>query len=104
MNPVIAIVGLRYGQPQHVEDKCKRLADLKFVGGEGDKAIMPKCDHIVLMTRFLRHGWTVAAYHQFPRSRVHTHPGGISSLAVRIKQISEAFHENKTEPLMKSWK
>src|SRR5450755_1435675 len=95
MNPVIAIVGLRYGQPQHVEDKCKRLADLKFVGGDGDKANMPKCDYIILMTRFRRHMWTWAAYDQFPRSRVHTHPGGMSSLVGRIEQISKAFNEKQ---------
>ena len=92
MKPIIAVVGLRHGPPQHVEDKCNRLADLKFLRATATRTHMPKCDHIILMTKFSAAHLDLERLRSVPRDRVHTHPGGTSSLIERIEQISVAFH------------
>ena len=84
----ISIVGLRCGQEHHVAKKCQGLADLCFVDADRADAFFPDADAVILMTRFIRHKWTEAAYQVLPRERVHLHAGGISKLVRRIKRIA----------------
>ncbi len=84
----IAIVGLRFGQKHLVAKECKGLADFSFVDADRAETSLPEADVVILMTRFIRHFCTQAAYQVFPRERVHLHDGGISKLVRRIKRIA----------------
>jgi hypothetical protein len=87
----IAVVGLRYGQRHHVERACEGIADLTFVDADRAEATFPDCEAVILLTSFLRHRWTEAAYRVFPRERVHLHPGGIKKLVRRIRRVAAGF-------------
>jgi len=84
----ITIVGLRYGQTRHVAKACEGVADLKFVDADRAETSFPESDAVILMTKFIHHIWTQAAYQVFPRERVHLHHGGIKKLVRRIKRIA----------------
>jgi hypothetical protein len=86
--PVFAVVGLRYGQEAQVSRRCRDLADLKFVRGDRSETAFPAVDAVLLLTRFIEHRWTEAAYRAFPRERVHLHAGGMSSLIVKIRTLA----------------
>ncbi len=87
--PVFAIIGLRYGQEAHVARRCGHLADLKFVQGDKSETALPASDAVFLMTKFIQHRWTTAAYQTFARERVHLHNGGISGLAAKIEVLAK---------------
>lgn len=84
----IAIVGLRFGQTHHVAKECEGVADLRFVAANTAEISFPDADAVILMTRFIQHRWTQVAFRDFPRDRVHLHPGGISKLVRLIKRIA----------------
>lgn len=84
----ITIVGLRFGQQHHVAKECQGLADLKFIDANTAEISFPSSDAVILMTRFIQHRWAQVAFRDFPRERVHLHPGGISKLVRRIKRIA----------------
>ena len=88
--PVVAIVGLRFGQEAHVERRCGHLADLKFVQATTAEISFPSSDAVVLLTKFIKHRWTVAAYRAFGRKRVHLHNGGMSGLIAKLEVLAEA--------------
>lgn len=89
----IAIVGLRYGQEHHVAKACRGLAELTFIAANTAEILFPDADAVILMTKFLQHRWTEVAYRDFPRERVHLHPGGISKLVRRIKRIADGHKD-----------
>jgi hypothetical protein len=86
--PVFAVVGLRYGQEGHVVKRCGQLADLRFVRGDRSETALPASDAVLLLTKFIEHRWTIAAYRAFPRERVHLHAGGMSSLIAKIRTLA----------------
>lgn len=89
VRPTIAIVGLRCGQAAIVQEQCGDVAALKFVNADQSKTVLPACDFIFLLTKFIHHGWTQASLKQLPRNRVELHRGGISSLVKRIRSSAE---------------
>jgi hypothetical protein len=88
--PVFAVVGLRFGQEAHVARQCRHLADLKFVRATTAEISFPTSDAVVLLTKFIKHRWTVAAYRAFARERVHLHSGGLSGVIAKIKMLAAA--------------
>jgi hypothetical protein len=86
--PVFAVVGLRYGQEGQVERRCRHLAFLKFVSADRSEPALPASDAVFLLTKFIEHRWTIAAYRAFPRGRVHLHAGGMSSLIAKIRTLA----------------
>ena len=86
--PLFAIVGLRFGQESHVSRRCRHLADLRFVRADRSETAFPACDAVLLLTKFIEHRWTEAAYRAYPRERVHLHAGGMSSLVAKIKVLA----------------
>jgi hypothetical protein len=81
----IVVVGLLPGQAKKVESGCPE-ASLTFVQAD-KKNRLPPGEHVVLVTKFIRHGWTESAYKKFDRENIHFHDGGISGLIVKIKGI-----------------
>jgi hypothetical protein len=49
---------------------------------------LPASDAVLLLTKFIEHRWTIAAYRAFPRERVHLHSGGMSGLVEKIKALA----------------
>jgi hypothetical protein len=86
--PVFAVVGLRYGQAGQVARRCRHLACLKFVSADRSETVLPASDAVLLVTKFIEHRWTTAAYRAFPRERVHLHAGGMSSLIAKIRTLA----------------
>jgi hypothetical protein len=86
--PTVTVIGLRFGQAALIEARCRDAAHLKFVNADQSKIVFPISDHVFLLTRFLGHRWDTAAVRHLPRSRVHRHGGGLSSLARRIRALA----------------
>lgn len=86
--PTVAVVGLRYGQPSTVQTACGHLVFLKFVDASRSATRLPDADLVILLTRFIQHRWSEAAFRCFPRQSVVLHPGGVSSLVRRIALLA----------------
>jgi hypothetical protein len=86
--PVFAVVGLRFGQEAQVARRCRDVAGLKFVSADRSETVLPASDAVLLLTKFIEHRWTLAAYRAFPRERVHLHAGGMSSLIAKIRTLA----------------
>ncbi len=84
----ITVIGLRFGQPATVQAVCGHLAILKFVEADRSETRFPATDLVILMTRFIEHRWTEAAFRRLPRRKVVLHPGGVSSLVRRIRSLA----------------
>ena len=84
----IAVVGLRKAQADVVRRKCEAVARIDWVDVDRADMRLPQCDEVVLMTRFVNHGWSESAYRSFPRDRVHLHHGGMSLLVQRITAMA----------------
>ena len=56
----ICVVGLKNNQRNEIESECSGIADLRFVDSRRSVNDLPICDHVVLMTRFIKHRWTRA--------------------------------------------
>jgi hypothetical protein len=93
--PVFSVVGLRFGQERHVVKRCGQLADLRFVRGDRSEPVLPASDAVVLLTKFIEHRWTIAAYGAFPRERVHLHAGGMSGLIEKIRMLAAGSAEQQ---------
>jgi hypothetical protein len=94
--PVFAVVGLRYGQEVQVERRCRDVAGLKFVSADRSETTLPASDAVLLLTKFIEHRWTIAAYRAFPRERVHLHAGGMSSLIAKIRTLAAGSAEQQS--------
>ena len=86
----IAVVGLRKAQAGIVKGKCEGVARIDCVDADRADVRLPRCDAVILMTRFISHGWSDSAYRSFPRDRVHLHRGGISLLVRKIAELASA--------------
>jgi hypothetical protein len=86
--PRVTVVGLRFGQEAHVTRRCGREVDLRFVPADQAQPRLPASDAVFLLTKFIGHNWTEAAYRAFPRNQVHLHHGGISDLIKKIKKLA----------------
>ena len=84
----IAIVGLKKANADVVRRKCEAVARIDWVDVDRADMRLPQCDEVVLMTRFVNHGWSDSAYRSFPRHRVHLHHGGMSLLIQRITAMA----------------
>jgi hypothetical protein len=86
--PRVTVVGLRFGQEAHITRRCGRDVNLRFVPADQAQPRLPACDAVFLLTKFIKHYWTEAAYRTFPRDQVHLHHGGISDLVKKIKVLA----------------
>jgi hypothetical protein len=86
--PVFAVVGLRFGQEAQVARRCRDVASLKFVSADRSETALPASDAVLLLTKFIEHRWTTAAYQAYPRERVHLHAGGLSGLIEKIRTLA----------------
>ena len=86
--PRITVVGLRFGQEAHVTRQCGKDVNLRFVHPDQAQPRLPASDAVFLLTKFIGHYWTEAAYRAFPRNQVHLHHGGISDLVKKIKMFA----------------
>ena len=86
----IAVVGLRKAQAGIVRRKCEAVARIDCVDADRADVRLPRCDEVILMTRFIDHRWSDSAYRSFPRDRVHLHSGGISLLVSKIAALATA--------------
>jgi hypothetical protein len=86
--PRVTVVGLRFGQEAHVTRRCGREVNLRFVRADQAQPRLPACDAVFLLTKFIKHYWTEAAYRTFPRDQVHLHHGGLSDLVKKIKMLA----------------
>lgn len=85
--PRIAVVGLKNNQQKAVEDACDTVASILFVDQRRPPKGLPHTDHIVLMIKFIKHGWTRTSLATIERDKVHLHRGGVSSLVETIEAI-----------------
>ena len=93
--PVFAVVGLRFGQEAQVARRCRDVAGLKFVSADRSETALPASDAVLLLTKFIEHRWTIAAYGAFPRERVHLHAGGMSGLIEKIRMLAAGSAEQQ---------
>ena len=66
--PKVAVVGLKGEQIRTIEERCGRKAHIKCVDQRTNPSKLPDLDHLFLMTRFLPHYWTKAAYRKLRRT------------------------------------
>ena len=69
----------------------------RWVQGSADRSetALPAADAVLLLTKFIEHRWTVAAYRAFPRERVHLHGGGMSRLIEKIRTLAAGSAEQQ---------
>jgi hypothetical protein len=66
------------------------MARIHFIDADRSGKTLPRTDHIILTTKFIRHAWMEVACAVLPRARVHLHDGGLTGLIGRIIAISNA--------------
>ncbi len=91
----ITIVGLKSNQAHLVERQFAGTIRFSFLPADRSSTRMPTGADWVIMSRFIPHRWSRAAFGQFPRGRVVFCGGGMVSIRRHVEQALEALEPSR---------
>lgn len=93
----VTVIGLIPDQVNHLQEKYGGRIDLRYLTTNSNTTQVPKkTDYIVLMTKFMNHGWQDFVFNKYDRKNVYFCDGGMTKLYIQMDTILSRIKQEYT--------